>query len=59
MGRQILERRISWQEAKHAKLYSDILQVFKERIVDSSLFSEDGILTSASMSSHSEMVDSA
>ena len=44
-GRQELERRISWQHGKHAKLWSDFVQAFRR---DSSEFSVEGRLISAS-----------
>ena len=50
---QKLERPNPWQQAKHAKLvYSDLLKVSQEGTIDSSQFSADGTLMSASVIPH-------
>ena len=46
------QERNSWQRAKHAWLYSDLLHVFKGRIFVSSGFSKEGTLISASTILH-------
>ena len=41
-GKHKLERQYSWQKAKHAKLYSDLLYTSKKKLKYSSRFSADG-----------------
>lgn len=48
MEKQKSERQYSWQQTKHAELYSNLLQAFKEEAFGRSVFTAEGTLFFAS-----------